>query len=257
MSVTDDPSEPPVALAIATQPLRASKVSHMVASAIVEDIVSQNLQPGDRLAAEAAMLRRFKVGRASIREGLRLLETYGVISIRPGQNGGPLVAAADPTNLGRTLALFLRLSGATYRDLIEARLVIEPVMARLAAERQDEEQLGELREAMNEEAANSEIASDLGTGFHQTISGASGNPVLDLLGRSLRVLYAGRLHQRGLFPPEARSTVQDVHEEIGDAVFAGDGDRAERLMKQHMIELAALQSERTPWFMDERISWEA
>jgi hypothetical protein len=28
-------------------------------------------------------------------------------------------------------------------------------------------------------------------------------------------------------------------------------------MKQHMIELAALQSERTPWFMDERISWEA
>src|SRR3982751_2512088 len=203
------------------QPLRASKVSHMVAAAIVEDIVTQGLEPGDRLPAEAAMLERFKVGRASIREGLRLLETYGVISIRPGQHGGPVVAELDASDLGRTLSLFLRLKGATYRDVIQARLVIEPVMARLAAERQHPEQIAKLKQVVErEKTASIDEYLPHANEFHYTVNGASGNPVLDLLGQSLRTLYTERLTGRGLFPKEARPRVRSVHETIAEAIVA-------------------------------------
>lgn len=240
------------------QPLKTSKVSHRVAFAIVEDIVEHDLQPGDRLPAEAAMLERFKVGRASIREALRLLETYGVLTIRPGQHGGPVVAELDASDLGRTLSLFLRLVGATYRDLIQARLVIEPVMARLAAERRDADQLARLAEVVEREQA-AEIDDYLihANEFHYAVNDASGNPVLDLLGQSLRTLYSERLTGRGLFPTEARPRVRSVHAEIAGAITAGDGPAAERLMALHMEELARLQQERTPWFMDERVSWDA
>ena len=83
------------------------------------------------------MLERFQVGRASIREGLRLLEAYGVITIKPGHKGGPIVRDPDAIDLARTLSLFFRMVNASYRDLNEARLIIEPVMARQAAEKQD------------------------------------------------------------------------------------------------------------------------
>ena len=238
---------------VASQPVRPAKVSHQVAAAIVEQIVTDGLASGDRLPGEAELMERFGVSRASVREALRLLETYGAISIRPGHRGGNAVTAIDPSAVGSSLALFLRLEGATYRDLIEARLVIEPVMARLAAGREDGRR--SVREAMEREEAD-DPDGPLGRDFHYAVSGASGNPVLDLLGRSLRALYSERLHARGIFPPEGNAIVRVVHREIGEAILAGDGARAERLMADHMADLAQLQRERTPWFLDERISWE-
>jgi GntR family transcriptional regulator, transcriptional repressor for pyruvate dehydrogenase complex len=237
---------------------RSTKISQQVATAIVDDIVSKRLKPGDRLEPEASMVQRFGVGRASIREGLRLLETYGVISIKPGQKGGPTVGKLDASDLGRMLSLFLHILGATYRDLIETRLVIEPVMARLAAERQDPEQLAKLKEVIDfESAAPIEDYVPTSNEFHYAVNGASGNPVLDLLGQALRTMYRERLASGGLFPTEARGYVRSTHAEIGDAIFAGKADEAERLMKLHMDDLARLQSEKTPWFMDERVAWEA
>jgi DNA-binding FadR family transcriptional regulator len=237
--------------------LRGTKLSRVVATTLVEDIISQDLKAGDRLPSEAAMVERFEVGRASIREGLRLLEMYGVVSIRPGQNGGPVVADMTPNDLARTLSLFFRMTGATYRDLIQARLVIEPVMARLAAEAQDPKQMEELRRVMEaEQNAAPEQYVERSTTFHYTVSGLSGNPVLDMVGRTLRVLYSERLTAAGLVPAEARPGIRAVHGEIGEAILSGDVDRAEQLMHDHMQELAELQAERTPWFMDERVSWD-
>jgi GntR family transcriptional regulator, transcriptional repressor for pyruvate dehydrogenase complex len=228
----------------------------MVAAAIVEDIVSRDLKAGDRLVSEAEMVERFGVGRASIREGLRLLETYGVIDIRPGQKGGAMVAATSAGDFSRTLALFLRLSGATYQDVMEARRVIEPVMARLAAERQDQAKQTALRETMEEEATapDSEYVR-MSNEFHYMVAGASGNPVLDLLGQALRSLLVEPLATRGLFPPEARDAVRDVHKKIGQAILEGKAARAEKLMATHMDELTDAQAEKTPWLMNERVEW--
>jgi GntR family transcriptional repressor for pyruvate dehydrogenase complex len=65
------------------------KTSERVAAAIVSEIVSRGLGAGDRSPNEATMLERFQVGRASLREALRILEVHGLISLRSGPGGGP------------------------------------------------------------------------------------------------------------------------------------------------------------------------
>jgi DNA-binding FadR family transcriptional regulator len=225
--------------------------------AVVEEIVERGLRPGDRLPPEAEMMERFKISRASLREGLRLLETYGVITIRQGQRGGPEIGSMSPADIARTLSLFFRLDGATYSDVFGARLVVEPVMSRIAAERQAPDQLAALRAHLEIEANSSaddyvQVSND----FHQLVSGLSGNPVLDLLGQSLRALYAERIFRGGALPEETLVLCREAHPKIGAAILAGDGDGAETVMTQHMADLNRLVSQRAGWFMDERVAWE-
>lgn len=238
---------------------RRVKISQLIASEIVREIVERDLKEGDRLPTEADMLQEFDVGRASIREALRILEGFGLISIRQGQNGGPVVATLRPEDLARTLSFYFHMTGATYGELIEARLVIEPVMARLAAERQHPEHLRQLREVTERE----QIASlegpeylECAEEFHVVVSGMSGNGVLDLLGRALRNLFQERTAFGALLPPDARPLNRKVHLAISDAILAGDGDRAARLMEEHLRDLAVALNERIGNLTSDRITWE-
>jgi GntR family transcriptional regulator, transcriptional repressor for pyruvate dehydrogenase complex len=253
MSSDTSPGGPPQRLT------RPSKVSHLIASAIVEDIVRDNLSEGDRLPLESELAERFGVSRVSVREALRLLEMYGVVRIRQGNKGGNVVGAVDEVDLARTLSLFLRMARATYRDLMEARLVIEPFMALRAAEQQDPVQLEAIREIMEQEAASipeTRESDQLAIRFHWVIVGASGNPVLNSIGRALHALYGDKLASRLLFEPGGWSEARHIHSDIGQAILAGDARTAHRLMTEHVAEFLELQEQRTPWFLSERISWE-
>lgn len=235
---------------------RAPKVSQKIAMAVVEQIVSNGLRPGDRLPPEGEMMQRFQVSRASLREGLRLLETFGVISIRQGQRGGPEIGSLTPAAIAQTLSLIFRLDGATYRDVFQARLLMEPVTARMAAERQPPEEIAALRAVLElERTTPPENYVEASDSFHQLLSGMSGNPVLDLLGRSLRALWAERVFRGGL-PEETLPVCREAHPEIGEAILAGDGARAESLMGLHMTDLNRLVGTRAAWVTDERIAWE-
>jgi DNA-binding FadR family transcriptional regulator len=237
---------------------RRSKVSHLVASEIVRDIVEMGLKEGDQLPNESAMLEEFDVGRASLREALRMLESFGLIAIKQGQKGGPVVAAIDPVDLARSLSFYFHMTGATYGDLIEARLIIEPVMARLAAERQDEEQMKQLREVIEREQEaplDEPVYVARANEFHYMVSGMSGNHVLDLIGRSLRALYQEGTRSGALLPPETRPVARELHKEISEAIIGGDGELAQSLMARHLERLADAQFEQTPNLKDQRVTW--
>src|SRR4051812_16787467 len=95
---------------------RPIKTSERIAAALIEDVNGEGLQPGDRLPNEAAMVERFQVGRGSLREALRILEVYGLISLKSGPGGGPVVQAVDPREVGRTFSLYLSIAGATIAE---------------------------------------------------------------------------------------------------------------------------------------------
>jgi GntR family transcriptional regulator, transcriptional repressor for pyruvate dehydrogenase complex len=187
-----------------------------------------------------------------------LLETHGVITIRQGQRGGPEIGSLEAEDLARTLSLFYRLSGASYSDVFSARILLEPVMARLAAEHQPSELIGELR-ALLEREKDSPAADyvEVSNQFQQLVSGLSGNPVLDLLGHALRALYAERAFSGGAFPEEELDFCREAHPQIGKAILAGQGARAERSMAEHLADLNRFVNERAAWFMNERVVWEA
>lgn len=237
--------------------MRGSKVSETVARKILEDIIARDLQPGTRLPAEAQMLEDFGVGRASLREALRILEVHGLIRVKPGPRGGPILADVRSDDFGRTATFFFHAKRATFHDLLEARLVFEPVMARLAAERATE-QLRQRLSANIEEA--SKLLEDSGPSwgrtsgeFHGLIAGMTGNPVLDLLGSSLNDIHTARV--RPIFPEGGRKSVLNVHKKIAAAIIDGDGDRAEHLSRRHIQELVKSLEELNPAIGAEPLDW--
>ncbi|MEQ8718415.1 MAG: FCD domain-containing protein [Acidimicrobiales bacterium] len=237
---------------------RTEKTAEWVAREILSDIVDRELEPGSKLAPQAEMLEDFQVGRASLREALRILETHGLITIKPGPGGGPVVSGVHGADFGRMATVFLHASGATFRELVAARLVIEPLMARQAAERQSRDAPPELHEALQR---SREVSDDgdrgyisASTSFHDVVTSHSGNRVLDLIARALKEIYVERIREIA-YEPSERARILEAHEAIADAILAGDGDTAETLMREHMVEYVEVISAKFPGVMDETVEW--
>lgn len=237
---------------------RSAKMAELLAKQIVEDIVEQGLHQGAALPSEAPMLQMYGVARGTLREALRILENNGLVRVRPGRGGGATVGSADPYNFGRTMSLFLQMGRTRFWELVEARVIMEPMMARLAADRRDERRLEELAESMREhkhlgtqdQAAYLSVVQN----FHGVIAGMSGNGVLDLFGRSLKELYTERVIAAER-PPARWAEVRREHEAVAQAIFDGDGELAEELMRTHMVELAAGFERNYAALRDEIIGW--
>jgi len=212
---------------------RTEKLSEVLAREIVRDL--RDLEPSTMLPPEAVMLEKYGVGRASLREALRLLEVQGLIVIRPGPGGGPRVAQVNSAHYGRMSSLYYHMSDATYKDVSDARLVMEPVIARLIAEQQKPEHIDTLRAYVAahsddgpENAESYDAFVDNAAGFHTLLMGMAGNPVLSLTAQSLQDILLGRT--RSLFPTEGQERVHHDHLMIAKAIIKGEAARAERLM---------------------------
>jgi DNA-binding FadR family transcriptional regulator len=240
-------------------PLRGSKLSELLAQQLVQQIADKKLQPGDRLPPEAAMLRQYRVGRGTLRECLRLLEMQGLITIRSGPRGGPTVAAFDAEALARTMTVHFQVNGVTLRDLVEARTIMEPTMARLAAEHVNPSTTERLEAVLEGgRASHGDFTQWLRVNreFHFVVSSCSGNGALDLVAHALNDIYVTRrisVHEDD--PLENWEQTQKEHEAIGRAIMTGQAARAERLMRAHITKFAALVSERFPWLLETIVSW--
>jgi DNA-binding FadR family transcriptional regulator len=237
---------------------RSNKIAEIVARDLLQEILRRRMQPGEVLPSEAQMLVRYGVGRASLREGLRILEAYGLIKIKSGPRGGPIVDAVGSQDFGRATSFYFQVLGATIGDLLEARTVIEPVMARMAAQRITPESAERLRAVLKaeEEEASDATACAWGestTEFHGLIASMTGNHVLDLYGRSLMDIHGERI--RPIFPPDQRTKVLRTHQRIADAIIAGNADEAQRLTSRHIEALTKSIKELFPGLLDEVIDW--
>src|SRR5437762_10728735 len=113
--------------------VRSPKTSEVIARNLATRIAEGGLAPGSRLPVEREMVETLGVGRTTLREALRLLETRGVLTIRPGPRGGPAVRRPRPADLGAALTLILQFEQASLADIMEAREALRPMVARLAA----------------------------------------------------------------------------------------------------------------------------
>ncbi len=234
---------------------RTEKVAESVAREIVQDIHRNNLEPGATLPPESAMLERFGVGRGSLREALRILEVNGLVVLKPGPRGGPVVAPHDPAAFGQMMTLHLQALGATYRQLLDARLEYEAVLARMAAEREEAADILRAAMAADPAAAGDDAEYTAATGgFHRAVGLASGNPVLALGADAIYAIWSVRV-TRVLYPPDHREDVLKDHAAIARAIERRDPKRAERVMREHMERYKQFCEERYPARMDDLVDW--
>jgi GntR family transcriptional regulator, transcriptional repressor for pyruvate dehydrogenase complex len=236
---------------------RTEKVAESVARQILVDIQQQHLAPGATLPPESAMLERFGIGRGSLREALRILEVNGLVTLKPGPGGGPVVAPHDPRNFGQMMTLHLQSIGATYRQLLEARVDYETLLARKAAEQTGDIAGQIVRAALaGTEKGTSEDPeyASVTSGFHHAVGKASGNPVLALVADSIYSIWTVRV-TAVLYPPEDRPLVFEQHEAIARAIEKHDVRRAERVMREHMGLYQDYCEARYPARMEDVIDW--
>ncbi|GAA1510454.1 FadR/GntR family transcriptional regulator [Dactylosporangium maewongense] len=236
---------------------RPQKTAMLVAQRIVNEISRQNKQVGDRLSPERVMLEEYQVGRGTLRESLRFLELQGVISLKPGPGGGPIVEKPDASHLATSLILLLQFEQAPFRSILETRAALEPLMARLASQRIDAERLRQLEESvqkMGEHIADQGVFLETNKSFHDVIAWASGNTVFGFLVDALLDILDGTV--LGVdYPEHRRGTVLKRHRSIYDAIAASDGDVAEESMREHIAEMTRYLEKKFASTMDASITW--
>src|SRR5947208_4817259 len=125
--------------------VRTPRVYEHIVAQIERAIYDGRLAHGDKLPPERQLVREFGASRVAVREALRALEHRGLLEVRQGSAGGHFVRAADASVVSRDFRTLLQLGRLTATQLAEARLIMEPEVARLAAERATDLDVKELR----------------------------------------------------------------------------------------------------------------
>ena len=237
---------------------KSRKAAEVIARELVADIVNGALEPGTRLRGETEMMAHFGVSRFTLREALRLLEVQGVVTLRPGPRGGPVVADVTARDFADPMSLHLQMARATYGELLEARLALEPLMTRLAAERRSPEVARVLKQVIKDEL-NADLGDDasfqqLSHDFHAALASISGSRVLDLLGESMKVVYDMGVRPSSV-PIKDRPRVRDAHRQIAEAIMAGDADEAERLTRTLLEQYRKATRRNQPGALNDEIVW--
>jgi GntR family transcriptional repressor for pyruvate dehydrogenase complex len=237
---------------------RPPKTALLVARRIVRDLVRDNLKPGDVLASERDMLERYATGRATLRESLRLLEFQGIIEIKPGFGGGPILVEPDPSHLAGTFVLLMQLKSAPFRTIVEVRTAVEPMISSLAAHRIDADGLAALQrtiDTMHDNVEDRQSFLDANQSFHDIIARACGNPLFAYLIESLLDIIDGTAI--GIeYPTRHRPAILLAHERIYEAIRTGAADRAEQLMSTHIMEFVGYIEQKFPELLDRVVQWD-
>jgi GntR family transcriptional regulator, transcriptional repressor for pyruvate dehydrogenase complex len=238
------------------RPTRARKAAVAVSRSIVDEITDRKYAPGTKLPPERDMIGQYDVGRGTLREALRFLELTGVLVMRAGPGGGPIVAAPEAEDLAGLLGMYLQLNQTSFGSLIQAREVLEPAMASMAASNATAETLEVLLSSVHnmerfiEDEENFSLEE---ANFHQCLATASGNTFFALLIASLHFLTDD---VPGLnYPVKRRKVMVGEHRAIYEAVAAGDGATAADLMAKHIVGARRFVEKTFPTIQERLVRW--
>ena len=215
------------------------KASHLVAQKIRQEILSGNAQEGAPLRSVREMVDRLGVASTTVREALRVLEAEGLVTIKPGPKGGVFVRRPSHESITKQLAFLLQFENTSLSSILEARRLLEPICARLAASRANAHDMQALEESIDR-------LEQLSTGrdpfawvrenaeYHMIVATAARNDVLRIFLTSLReLIHVSTIPVSGLQASRTRTIM--AHRNILAAIKDHDSDRAEDSMLEHLL----------------------
>ncbi|AOW91628.1 GntR family transcriptional regulator [Rhodococcus sp. WMMA185] len=212
------------------------------------DIVAGVVSTGTRISADD-VVNQFSVSRTVVREVVRVLESLGLLAVR--RRVGITVLGEEHWNSLDPNVIRWKLAGPQRFDqlakLSELRYGIEPLAARLAAQRATPEQCGALTAAVIGLASTARAADSAAylahdSDFHRTLLTASGNPLLGAMAQIVVEVLEGRT-RHSLMPYVAEEQVVHLHGVVASSVQAGDAEAAENAMRAIVSESAMAVSQ--------------
>jgi GntR family transcriptional repressor for pyruvate dehydrogenase complex len=209
------------------------RLSHEVADQIKTLIRGEKLKPGDKLPSEMELTRLFGVSRPTVREAVKTLVSQNIIEIVRGR--GTFVSQT-PGISSDPLGLEFISAGDLHLSLIEARLLLEPPVAQLAAEKAEAADIERIAGHVHEmedivEHHRVDVTSELE--FHRSIAEATKNPVIM---RIVPVIMDSivKTYKDAPRTSEDHRQALDEHRHIFEGIRAGDPEAAFAAMRRHL-----------------------
>lgn len=211
-------------------PIKKVTVVDEVANQVKQMIINGHLKPGNRLPSEHELAEMFSVGRTSIREALKALDALGLLE-RTQQ--GTFVKESMDFPL-REFYLKLIVHKHTIDQLYEARMLLEGMIAQLAAERATEEDIGCMQKCLDEmytDDLEQYIRADIG--FHVAIAEAANNYVIFAIYQIIWDLLADSQNEIVRLKDLIQQS-REQHKIILAAIKKHDSFESRRLMDEHL-----------------------
>lgn len=238
-------------------PIVGRRIAEDVVDRLVTAVALGQYVTGQQLPTERELSVMLGVSRTSVREALKELTDTGYVEVRRGRNGGYFVMA----NWGPTSAEHVRrqlvANWAEFEHIFDARRLVESMIARTAAERRAESDMGPIRAALQAylDAVDRDASRRADSALHLAIAQATHNPILVDLSVDLRTRITLNLGAEP-YTDEIRRIAIGQHQELVAAIGEGRADDAatiagkhftlsERLMRE-LVARARVEQEETP-----------
>lgn len=215
-------------------PIKSTRIYEEIIRQVKQMIAEGRLTSGDQLPPERELAEKFLVSRTSVREALRALESLGLVEIRPGE--GTFIREISVEALVEPLALVMLSQREAVGELFEARRLLEPALAGLAATRATPEEIQEMERILDDQAK--EIASGR-TGlsqdaqFHAAIGVAAHNRAITRIAHAIMDLLT-QSREESLNTPGRPERSHQNHRRILQAITRRDPRAAETAMLEHL-----------------------
>lgn len=213
----------------------------------IEDALSRGeLKPGQRLPSERELVAQFGASRSTVREALRVLESNGVVRSRPGDPDGPEILAFSPTLLRKQMTRLARVEELTLAELISFRMILDGSANKLAARLRTDAELADIEKTIAAMGAaidaGFEEFSEADVAFHDAIAMASRNSLIQVCNQVVRGVVLSLISDKVAHARNSKALMRQSlqhHQEVLEAIRAGDGPGAARISRQNLYDYYA------------------
>lgn len=211
------------------------KLVDVAVDAIIEMIRNKDYDDKGYLPSEGEMAEQLEVSRSTIREAVRSLEVRGFVARRHGK--GVQVTDGSIDVMTRSFHDMFLKSEEIVEELLDIRLILEPICAKLSASYATKEDLTNLHDLiciMEDDDVSDEAYYTADLEFHKAIAKASGNRIHE----SIITAYTPILYQLVVAATATHCRLEQefhYHRNVLDAIKNRDGDLAEVEMRNHLI----------------------
>lgn len=218
------------------KPLQRATLTEAAFERLISLVVNGDWKPGDRIPPERDLCQELGIARTSLREALKAMELVGMLNSRVGD--GTFVCPRSEFLSRPLLWAFTALDHDELHDILESRMMIEEIVAGLAAERGTDEQIARIAETvqlMRDSITRDESIIEADMAFHVAVSTAAQNELLRNAVQLLRNLTRQGIYHKLLIPDMARLSLKG-HVAIYTAIQKRSPLAARRAMRAHLSE---------------------
>jgi DNA-binding FadR family transcriptional regulator len=213
----------------------------------IEGALAQGeLKPGERLPSERELVTQFGASRSTVREALRVLESNGVVRSRPGDPNGPEILPFSTQGLTKQITRLTQVDEVGLGELISFRMILDGSANMLAARLRTQDELASMEatiEVMRETIdLGYEEFSEADVAFHDAIARVSRNSLIQVCNQVVRGVVLSLISDKISRSRNSKALMRQSlhhHEEVLEAIRAGDGPAAARIYRRNLYDYYA------------------